>query len=97
MPKFAIVGSIEIAPGCMGQLLPLLMAHRGRCLKDEPGTLRFEVLQPLDDTTKVMLYEVHRDEAAFDAHWNGSSMARIREEATGMMAKISGTRCTLLD
>jgi hypothetical protein len=36
-----------------------------------------------------------RDEAAIDAHWNGPSIARIREEGAGMELKISGTRCTL--
>ena len=38
--------------------------QRARCLKDEPGTLNFEVLMPHDDNTKVMLYEVYQDEAA---------------------------------
>jgi quinol monooxygenase YgiN len=97
VPKFAIVATIEIAPGRMDEFLPLLMAHRSRCLKDEPGTLQFEVLRPRDDNTKVMLYEVYRDEAAFDAHWKGPSVARQREEGAGMVVNLSGTRCTLLD
>jgi hypothetical protein len=44
VPKLAIVGKIEVAQGCVEKVLPLLMAHRERCLKDEPGTLAFEVL-----------------------------------------------------
>jgi len=50
---------------------------------------------PHDDNTKVMLYEVYQDEAAFDAHSKGPSMARLREEAAGMMVKVSGTKGTL--
>ena len=92
MPRFAIIGTVEIAPGRTDEFLPLLMAHRARCLKDEPGTLNFEVLIPHDDNSKVMLYEVYQDEAAFDAHSKGPSMARLREEAAGMMVKFSGTR-----
>jgi hypothetical protein len=46
MPKLAIIGNLEIAPGHLDQALPLLM---GRCLADEPGTLQFEVLLPRDD------------------------------------------------
>ena len=95
MPKLAIIGTIEVAPGRRDQFLPILMAHRARCLKDEPGTLQFEVLLPRDDEAKVHLYEVYRDEAAFDAHWNGPSTKRTREEAAGMIVKISGTRCSL--
>jgi len=95
MPRFAIIGTVEIASGRVNEFLPLLMAHRARCLKDEPGTLNFEVLMPHDDNTKVMLYEVYQNEVAFDAHSKGPSMARLREEAAGMMVKVSGTRGTL--
>jgi len=97
MPKLAIIATIEVAPDRKEEFLPLLMAHRARCLKDEPATLEFEVLLPRDDQTKVMLYEVYRDDAAFDAHFNGSSMKRIREEAGPMIVKLYGTRCTLVE
>jgi (4S)-4-hydroxy-5-phosphonooxypentane-2,3-dione isomerase len=95
MPKFALVATIEVAPGRIGEFLPLMMAHRSRCLKDEPGTLQFEVLVPRDDNAKVMLYEVYVDEAAFDVHWNAPSLARLRKEAAGMMANATATKCTL--
>ena len=94
MPKLAIIATIEIAPGHMEEYLPLAMAHRARCLRDEPGTLQFELMQPRNDDTKVMLYEVYRDDAAFEAHWNGPSMKQIREEAAAIIVKISGIRCT---
>ncbi len=97
MPKLAIIGNLEIAPGCLDRLLPLLMAHRARCLADEPGTLRFELLLPRDDNTKVLLYEVYTDEAAFKAHWNGPSTNRLREEAPGMITSVTGTWCALVD
>ena len=95
MSKLAIIGTIEVASGRREQVLPLLMAHRARCLKDELGTLQFEVLLPNDDNTKVLLYEVYQDAAAFEPHWNGPSVARLREEAAGMIVKISGTKCSL--
>ena len=66
------------------------MVRRARCLKDEPGTLQFEVLSPREDDTKVLLYEVYRDDAAFHVHWNGTSVARLREEAAGMIVKVYG-------
>ena len=94
MPKLAIMATIEIAPGSLQEYLPLAMAHRARCLKDEPGTLAFELMVSRDDDTKVMLYELYEDDAAFDAHWNGASMKRIREEAAGIIVKVSGVKCT---
>jgi hypothetical protein len=33
----------------------------------------------------VLRYEVYRDDAAFHVHWNGTFVARLREEAAGMI------------
>jgi autoinducer 2-degrading protein len=97
MLKLAIIGNLEIAPGCVDRLRPLLMAHRAKCLANEPGTLAFEVLLPRDDQTKVLLYEVYADDASFQAHWNGPSTNRLREEAAGMILKVTGTWCALAE
>jgi len=46
MPKFAIIATIDVAPGRRDEFLPLLRAHAARCLKDEPDTIQFDVLLP---------------------------------------------------
>jgi autoinducer 2-degrading protein len=97
MPKLAIVATIEIVPGRRDEYLPLLMAHRARCLKEEPGTLQFEVLVPRDDDKNVLLYEVYQDDAAFDTHFHGPSITRLREETAGMTVGLQGTRCGLAE
>lgn len=97
MAKLAIVATFDIAPGRMEDFLPLLIAHRDRCLKDEPGTLRFDVLQPRNGENTVLLYEVYADDAAFQLHWHGPHVARMRADTTGMVAKLTGIRCSLLD
>jgi (4S)-4-hydroxy-5-phosphonooxypentane-2,3-dione isomerase len=71
----------------------LLMAHKARCLKDEPGTLQCEVLVPHDENSKLLLYQVYQDDAAFETHFNGPSITRLREEAAGMAADVQRTRC----
>jgi len=96
MPKFANVVTIEVTPGRRDQLLALLAAHRARSLK-EPGTLQFEILLPKDDETEILSYEVYRDDAAFEIHRNGPSLAQWREETAGMVVKLQGTRCAVLD
>ena len=96
MPKFANVVTIEAAPGRRDQLIPLLAAHKARCLRDEPGTLAFEILLPKDDDTRILSYEVYRDDAAFDVHRNGRSLAQLREEIAGLVVKLHGTRCTVV-
>ena len=96
MSKFANVVTIEVAPGQRNQVVTLLLAHKAR-LKDEPGTLQFEVLLPKDDDTKVLSYEMYRDAAAFEAHVNAPSLARLREEIAGIVVKLQGVRCAVLD
>jgi quinol monooxygenase YgiN len=96
MSKFANVVTIEVAPGRRDQVVTLLLAHKAR-LKDEPGTLQFEVLLPKDDDTKVLSYEVYRDAAAFEAHLKGPSLARLKEEITGVVVKLHGVRCAVVD
>jgi quinol monooxygenase YgiN len=97
MPKLAIVATIEVTPGRREEFLPLLMAHKVRCLKDEPGTLQYEVLVPRDENSKLLLYQVYQDDAAFETHFNGPSITRLREEAAGMAADIQRTRCGLAE
>jgi quinol monooxygenase YgiN len=97
MPKFANVVTIEVAPGRRDQVVTSLAAHKARSLKDEPGTLQFEILLPKDDDTKVISYEVYRDDAAFETHRNGPSLARWREETAGMVVKLHGVRCAVVD
>ena len=70
------------------------MAHKARFLIDEPGTLQVEVLVPREDDTKVLVYEVYRDDAAFDVHRSGPSMAQWREETAGMILQVWRRRCT---
>ena len=52
MSKFANVVTIQVEPGRRDQVVTLLLAHKAR-LKDEPGTLQFEVLLPKEDDTTV--------------------------------------------
>jgi quinol monooxygenase YgiN len=49
------MGTIEVVPEKRAQVLPLLMAHRARCLKDEPCTLQFEVVLPREDNSRILL------------------------------------------
>lgn len=97
MARFAIVATMDIAEGRMDELMPLLLAHRDRCLKEEPGTLRFDVLRPKKLASQVMLYEEYIDDAAFQVHWNGASVARFRSESTDMIAKLDGVPCAVME
>lgn len=94
MSRFAVIATYEIAADRIELFLPLLRAHRDRCLSEEPGTLAFEILRP---ETNLMLYEVYASEAAFQAHRDGPLVARFREEARHIERKLTFTTCSILD
>jgi quinol monooxygenase YgiN len=94
MSKLVIMGTIEVAPGKRDQVASLLMAHRARCLKVEPGTLQLEAMLPREDDSRILIYEVYQDAAAFETHRKAPSIAQFREETAGMIVKLVATRCT---
>ena len=53
----------------------------------EPGNLRFDVIQQIDDPDRFMLYEVYRDEAGMEAHKATAHYARWRDAVAPWMAE----------
>jgi (4S)-4-hydroxy-5-phosphonooxypentane-2,3-dione isomerase len=97
MSKLAIVTTLRVAPGRMDEYLPLLRAHRARCLQDEPGTLQIDMLKPVEDPASILIYVVYRDEAASIAHRTGPLLARHGQDAEGILLGATGIRCAVLD
>jgi (4S)-4-hydroxy-5-phosphonooxypentane-2,3-dione isomerase len=53
----------------------------------EPGNLRFDVVQQVDDPARFVLVEVYRDESAVEAHRQSAHYAKWRDLAEPMMAE----------
>ncbi len=53
----------------------------------EPGSLRFDVLQQAEDPDRFVLYEVYRDEAGAKAHKETAHYARWRDTVEPWMAE----------
>ncbi len=53
----------------------------------EPGNLRFDVVQQLDDPNRFLLYEVYRDEAGMEAHKQTPHYAAWRDAVQPWMAE----------
>ena len=66
---YLITVAFEIEPDARGQFISLVTANAKASLDNEPGCLRFDVLLPLsEDNSEILLYEIYRDRAAFEAH-----------------------------
>jgi autoinducer 2-degrading protein len=53
----------------------------------EPGNLRFDVIQRLDEPNRFMLYEVYRDQSGVEAHKATPHYARWRDAVANWMAE----------
>jgi (4S)-4-hydroxy-5-phosphonooxypentane-2,3-dione isomerase len=94
MTHLAIMGRVDVASERLEDVLGSHKAYRDRCLHDEPGTLKFELLRPRGDNAAILLYELYEDGAAFETHRDGASIARFRKEVAELNVKITATRCT---
>ena len=65
---YIIVAPIQIKNGFKEQYLNGMIENARGAVNDEPGCLRFDVIQDASDGNRIWLYEVYRDEAAFQAH-----------------------------
>jgi len=57
-----------------------------RGTRAEPGNVRFDVHQALDDPARFMLYEVYREEADFHAHHESAHYLLWRQRVADWMA-----------
>lgn len=96
MTKFAIVATIQAAPGKRDEYAQHVKAHGKRCLATEPGTLQFDILLPQDDADTLMLYELYVSREAFDSHWNGASLQQLMRDTEGLYLGMTPVFCNTL-
>src|ERR1700716_415988 len=93
----ALVVSVKVKPGMRDRFLAAAEDDSTCSVRDEPGCLRFDVLQDNADPDHFFFYEVYRDEAGFQAHGQGAHYARWRAEAAEVLAEPANvTRGTTL-
>ena len=61
--------------------------------RDEPGCLRFNVLQDQQEHNVYYFFEVYRDEAALEAHRASPHYAEWRAAADTLDGPVEATRC----
>ena len=61
--------------------------------QDEPGCLRFNVIQQIEDPDVYLFYEVYKDQAALDAHRAAPHYAVWRAAIDTLEGPIEITRC----
>ena len=86
IPMIALIVEINIKPGFKDQFMASMLGDARGSNNDEPGCLRFDVLQDNEDENKIHLFEVYEDDAAVDAHRNAPHFIKWREECADWFA-----------
>ena len=76
---YVIIAPIQVKEGCKEQFMEAIIEDAQGSVNDEPGCLRFDVIQDAGDPHRIWLYEVYRDEAAFQAHTQAPHFLKFRD------------------
>lgn len=76
---YIIVAPIQIKPGFRDRFVEEMILDAKGSVENEAGCLRFDVVQDGDDPNRIWLYEVYKDEAAFEEHTKAPHFIRWRD------------------
>ena len=83
--SYALEVQIRIKPENVDRFMQMVLEN-GAGARKEPGCKTFDVLVDPQDPTKVMLYEVYKDEAAFQEHQATPHFKKYLAEAVPLLA-----------
>ena len=77
---------VHVKPDRVEEFIGMIEANHVGSIA-EPGCLRFDVAQSIDDPTRFVLWECYRDELAAKAHKTTPHYLAFKEGATELMAE----------
>jgi len=89
----AIWVKVRIKPERRQDFLKAIEVDAVASERDEPGCLRFNVLQDAQDQNVYYFYEVYKDQAALEAHRAMPHYAVWRAAADSLDGPTEATRC----
>jgi autoinducer 2-degrading protein len=89
----AMLVKVRVKPAERERFLKAIEVDALGSERDEPGCMRFNVLQDAQDQNVYYFYEVYRDEAALEAHRAAPHYAVWRAAADTLDGTPEATRC----
>lgn len=82
-----IVVDFEVEPTDAGRFRALIHENARISTSQEPGCLQFDVLTAEDRPECFLLYEIYRDQAAFEAHLRTAHFHKFDRESAPLVRK----------
>jgi quinol monooxygenase YgiN len=86
---YVVIVPVQIKEGFKERFVEEIIGDAKGSVTNEPGCLRFDVIQDCHDPNRIWLYEVYRDEAAFQAHTEAPHFIRWRDATKGWTEETS--------
>ena len=93
---FVILVDFQLKPGAEEEFRAIIDANAHASVRDEPGCLQFDVMEPEGEPGRILLYEVYTGRAAFDAHLKTEHFRVFSDASTDMILRKLVTRCDLV-
>ncbi|HEY5853851.1 MAG TPA: putative quinol monooxygenase [Aldersonia sp.] len=82
---FSLIVSVQVRPEQRERFLSAIAANAEASVRDEPGCLRFDVVEQQDEPNRFWFYEIYTDRDAFDDHRRAPHFATWREAAVATL------------
>jgi quinol monooxygenase YgiN len=92
----ALYVSVRIRPETRDVFVAGIKAQAEASLELEPGCVRFDVCEVVDDADHFLFYEVYEDEAAYKAHPETEHFARWAETRNACVVEVERTLARIL-
>jgi quinol monooxygenase YgiN len=90
MSELVLVVNIRIKPENVEQFMAEVLAN-AHAARTEAGCKQFDVLVDKNDPSKVMLYEIYVDDAAFESHQQTAAFKHYLANAVPLLASRERT------
>lgn len=87
MTAYVIMVDFLLKPGTRPEFRRAIDANARASCRDERGCSRFDVVEPMDDENRILLYEIYDDRAAFDEHLKTPHLAAFEAASNHLVTK----------
>ena len=87
---YVVIAPLQIKEGAKEQVLEALLPNAQGAVRDEPGCLRFDVIQDAGDPNRVWVYEIYTGEEAFQAHTQSPHFLKAIDTIRSLTGEASG-------
>jgi (4S)-4-hydroxy-5-phosphonooxypentane-2,3-dione isomerase len=82
---YSVLTHITIQPEHLDEFITLIQEHASESLREEAGTLGFDVIQDAQTPNHFYVHETYADEAAFQTHMQGEIGKRNFPRIAGLV------------